>query len=129
MIQRPPRSTRTDTLLPYTTLFRSSRRWCPPRLVQPVWALPEPTRNSCGSDGCCRRAVPQQYHPPHLQQEQHRPMRSIEHVEGRQVLDSRGNPTVAVEVFLASGATGPAIVDRKSVVEGKSGADSVNSGG
>src|SRR3546814_1066883 len=25
MIRRPPRSTRTDTLLPYTTLFRSSR--------------------------------------------------------------------------------------------------------
>src|SRR3546814_14460966 len=25
MIQRPPRSTRTDTLLPYTTLFRSAR--------------------------------------------------------------------------------------------------------
>src|SRR3546814_17484777 len=24
MIQRPPRSTRTDTLLPYTTLFRST---------------------------------------------------------------------------------------------------------
>src|SRR3546814_5454380 len=29
MIRRPPRSTRTDTLLPYTTLFRS------PRLLQP----------------------------------------------------------------------------------------------
>src|SRR3546814_9493901 len=29
MIRRPPRSTRTDTLFPYTTLFRSrSRRWC-----------------------------------------------------------------------------------------------------
>src|SRR3546814_6172735 len=29
MIRRPPRSTRTDTLLPYTTLFRSPRstRW------------------------------------------------------------------------------------------------------
>src|SRR3546814_7723833 len=25
MIRRPPRSTRTDTLLPYTTLFRSCR--------------------------------------------------------------------------------------------------------
>src|SRR3546814_18412918 len=25
MIRRPPRSTRTDTLLPYTTLFRSNR--------------------------------------------------------------------------------------------------------
>src|SRR3546814_6187773 len=26
MIRRPPRSTRTDTLFPYTTLFRSSTR-------------------------------------------------------------------------------------------------------
>src|SRR3546814_20254363 len=30
MIRRPPRSTRTDTLFPYTTLFRSARRrWSP----------------------------------------------------------------------------------------------------
>src|SRR3546814_5856157 len=29
MIRRPPRSTRTDTLFPYTTLFRSRR---------PLWA-------------------------------------------------------------------------------------------
>src|SRR3546814_1398207 len=27
MIRRPPRSTRTDTLFPYTTLFRSRREW------------------------------------------------------------------------------------------------------
>src|SRR3546814_8070429 len=32
MIRRPPRSTRTDTLLPYTTLFRSRR---PPPRVRP----------------------------------------------------------------------------------------------
>src|SRR3546814_9828924 len=32
MIRRPPRSTRTDTLFPYTTLFRSVRRECP-RLI------------------------------------------------------------------------------------------------
>src|SRR3546814_3239896 len=38
MIRRPPRSTRTDTLFPYTTLFRSTSsacrcrlRSCPPR--------------------------------------------------------------------------------------------------
>jgi len=37
-------------------------------------------------------------------------MSEIEHVVGREVLDSRGNPTVEVEVFLASGATGRAIV-------------------
>src|SRR3546814_8482915 len=29
MIRRPPRSTRTDTLFPYTTLFRSCKRSCP----------------------------------------------------------------------------------------------------
>src|SRR3546814_12966887 len=28
MIRRPPRSTRTDTLFPYTTLFRSARLAC-----------------------------------------------------------------------------------------------------
>src|SRR3546814_12522158 len=28
MIRRPPRSTRTDTLFPYTTLFRSRQRPC-----------------------------------------------------------------------------------------------------
>src|SRR3546814_5136523 len=27
MIRRPPRSTRTDTLFPYTTLFRSAGSW------------------------------------------------------------------------------------------------------
>jgi len=37
-------------------------------------------------------------------------MSDIEHVAGREVLDSRGNPTVEVEVVLASGATGRAIV-------------------
>jgi enolase len=37
-------------------------------------------------------------------------MSEIEHVVGREVLDSRGNPTVEVEVFLVSGAKGRAIV-------------------
>src|SRR3546814_9235171 len=35
MIRRPPRSTRTDTLFPYTTLFRSQQPLDPERLVQP----------------------------------------------------------------------------------------------
>ena len=37
-------------------------------------------------------------------------MSSIVHVQGREVLDSRGNPTVEVEVELESGARGSAIV-------------------
>src|SRR3546814_18154542 len=35
MIRRPPRSTRTDTLFPYTTLFRSAGAFRRPRLVRP----------------------------------------------------------------------------------------------
>src|SRR3546814_9191563 len=43
MIRRPPRSTRTDTLFPYTTLFRSDarRRLDNPLLVQLVAQIPE----------------------------------------------------------------------------------------
>ncbi len=37
-------------------------------------------------------------------------MSEIDRIHGREVLDSRGNPTVEVEVTLASGATGQAIV-------------------
>src|SRR3546814_2919154 len=33
MIRRPPRSTRTDTLFPYTTLFRSAQDTLGPRQV------------------------------------------------------------------------------------------------
>ncbi|MTA77721.1 MAG: phosphopyruvate hydratase, partial [Actinobacteria bacterium] len=37
-------------------------------------------------------------------------MSIIEHIAGREVLDSRGNPTIEVEIILESGATGRAIV-------------------
>src|SRR3546814_2570596 len=39
MIRRPPRSTRTDTLLPYTTLFRSQHRQVTRKLSLPVVEL------------------------------------------------------------------------------------------
>src|SRR3954467_8750384 len=37
-------------------------------------------------------------------------MSAIERVHARQILDSRGNPTVEVEVYLSSGASGRAAV-------------------
>ena len=37
-------------------------------------------------------------------------MSSIEHIVGREILDSRGNPTVEVDVVLDSGARGRAAV-------------------
>src|SRR3546814_2660850 len=71
MVRRPPRSTLTDTLFPYTTLFRSWRppprrgwpvaraaptcRWRPsraalPRLRQPAWWRPHASvRQPCAS--------------------------------------------------------------------------------
>src|SRR3546814_5947050 len=52
MIRRPPRSTRTDTLFPYTTLFRSHTRR--DRRRQPTRATgPEP-----GPAGASPRAAP-----------------------------------------------------------------------
>src|SRR3546814_4775222 len=54
MIRRPPRSTRTDTLFPYTTLFRSSARsttgsTSTSRAARspPSWAHPAPARPRC----------------------------------------------------------------------------------
>src|SRR3546814_6289690 len=43
MIRRPPRSTRTDTLFPYTTLFRSTI--CDPKVPEqlPTLQVDEPT--------------------------------------------------------------------------------------
>src|SRR3546814_7935266 len=44
MIRRPPRSTRTDTLFPYTTLFRSYALHCPcaDKPVRPFCPAPPP---------------------------------------------------------------------------------------
>src|SRR3546814_6734085 len=37
MIRRPPRSTRTDTLFPYTTLFRSKGETCSTSVDRLTW--------------------------------------------------------------------------------------------
>src|SRR3546814_3722099 len=62
MIRRPPRSTRTDTLFPYTTLFRSvrGRLWPDLRRQEPDFrAARSAGHRRCGDDECreflCRR--------------------------------------------------------------------------
>src|SRR3546814_1680961 len=42
MIRRPPRSTLTDTLFPYTTLFRSARAAVSPALLPHAREVPAP---------------------------------------------------------------------------------------
>src|SRR3546814_17573167 len=58
MIRRPPRSTRTDTLFPYTTLFRSARR-----LNRARQAAHPPARRQ---GVVARRPSRQPYYPPDL---------------------------------------------------------------
>src|SRR3546814_10246100 len=53
MIRRPPRSTRTDTLFPYTTLFRSRIHEPPPRPLQRT----HPPRRNADRRRAARRAA------------------------------------------------------------------------
>src|SRR3546814_4492081 len=53
MIRRPPRSTRTDTLFPYTTLFRSGRRR---RGADRAAGRSHPARRGDAAGGVLRRA-------------------------------------------------------------------------
>src|SRR3546814_2641598 len=50
MIRRPPRSTRTDTLFPYTTLFRSPQQFLLQR-IRPVRIDHELPRQRISDDG------------------------------------------------------------------------------
>src|SRR3546814_6847726 len=52
MIRRPPRSTRTDTLFPYTTLFRSGRRRGLRRGDQGRWLWPGRRGGDAAIAGC-----------------------------------------------------------------------------
>src|SRR3546814_10361585 len=76
MIRRPPRSTRTDTLFPYTTLFRSTascctmRRFCRPdssmrRSSEPTPALKTSTPRKLSSGRA--RAIRSEEHTSELQ--------------------------------------------------------------
>src|SRR3546814_9902333 len=67
MIRRPPRSTRTDTLFPYTTLFRAERRWETSNEGlgrDPPVAEGDPRRaaGAAPGDSAHREAVPQADH-------------------------------------------------------------------
>src|SRR3546814_6617240 len=74
MIRRPPRSTRTDTLFPYTTLFRSRRIACGRDRSDRGW--------SCAVAG--RRAA---VHSRHIRVDRPRPdRRSEEHTSELQSL-------------------------------------------
>src|SRR3546814_14770912 len=62
MIRRPPRSTRTDTLFPYTTLFRSlPRSW---ERLQPRALAPPPATAGGGREGVVTARADPEGTPP-----------------------------------------------------------------
>src|SRR3546814_3525998 len=69
MIRRPPRSTRTDTLFPYTTLFRSNRRE-PALLPKEIW---QNVQRRCNSP--VGRTRGERTLSPHAAVRHHRPAR------------------------------------------------------
>src|SRR3546814_2085461 len=88
MIRRPPRSTRTDPLFPYTTLFRSADRKCPAcvALSGTLQARGSGEPQICTAKGCelagssgrtalpaqSRHAESQNHRPPHQPDRPHR---------------------------------------------------------
>src|SRR3546814_6320745 len=64
MIRRPPRSTRTDTLFPYTTLFRSGRSCSRNSFV--VDGFPDGCGGSGGVQGDRRRRRRFRHRPPRI---------------------------------------------------------------
>src|SRR3546814_4121162 len=64
MIRRPPRSTRTDTLFPYTTLFRSQPVRAPARAAR---RLPRSRRQARNPAAARRQARRSEEHTSELQ--------------------------------------------------------------
>src|SRR3546814_6520017 len=81
MIRRPPRSTRTDTLFPYTTLFRSAAGSARARF-SPAHAGRRARRRRSGFQACGRSLV----HPVEQGFEVVEPGRSEEHTSELQSL-------------------------------------------
>src|SRR3546814_13238277 len=104
MIRRPPRSTRTDTLFPYTTLFRSQEH---PRI------RPGPAARRTRRTAPARRA----HAPAHARR------------DGRPAPAARPGQRAAALGRIRPRAFDGAVGDRKSVVLGKSESVRVNLGG
>src|SRR3546814_1899609 len=70
MIRRPPRSTRTDTLFPYTTLFRSWQRSTPCATAWRRPAIPAPSSPAAAPadiSASIRRTIRSEEHTSELQ--------------------------------------------------------------
>src|SRR3546814_6854400 len=77
MIRRPPRSTRTDTLFPYTTLFRSPWHRHPTAIRQVSGSRCECFGNVCQGLWLRRRNSPWRQHPCNRSEEHTSELQSL----------------------------------------------------
>src|SRR3546814_20684160 len=135
MIRRPPRSTLTDTLLPYTTLFRSRpSRFAVPRHARAGAGARQPhrlrRRRRFGLPRIRPVAAPHQPHAGGIGTFAHAPAADPRRAQATPVRtrDGRHRPAGTPDpprLHHPGGATARALVsrtleDRKSVVEGQS---------
>src|SRR3546814_19638955 len=113
MIRRPPRSTLTATLVPYTTLFRSSRTGAADASARSVHGRPALCRAPCSAAETCRGGRGGNCLPRGLARHDRRSRRRVRVVT---------RPVRTAVARLVG-------IDRKSVVEGKSVSVSVDLGG
>src|SRR3546814_2209471 len=71
MIRRPPISTRTDTLFPYTTLFRSPRMGCSPFSPHRRRLAPPPHSSAAGDIRQAHRPAAADRDPAQGRSEEH----------------------------------------------------------
>src|SRR3546814_13790377 len=117
MIRRPPRSTRTDTLFPYTTLFRSLEAWSKSGMsVFSPAAIKEYSR--AFRDPACLSASCEDY----------RASASID-LEHDGADQETPIQVPLLTLWGTKGVVGKCYEDRKSVVEGKSVSVRVDLGG
>src|SRR3546814_14282911 len=111
MIRRPPRSTRTDTLFPYTTLFRSERRLLARSCADDRWRRPAPCKGPAGGLEGLETRTAARRRPPHDLKRPH-PYR---HGGGSRPRGGGHEPRLT-------------LLNRQSAVQGKSVSESVDIG-
>src|SRR3546814_16869613 len=123
MIRRTPRSTRTDTLSPYTTLFRSPE-WPPELAGSPPWRRPD---FRFRRTACCHHvaAYTARFGAVRSRPAYDHPLRRHRRWSHRQ----RRPRVASVRARARYPEDRSNSVDRKSVVQGKSGSVRVDPGG
>src|SRR3546814_11222543 len=116
MVRRPPRSTRTDTLFPYTTLFRSDAgadaEWLAARVEEVAAEVEMLAVQAGGEAGVVLDAVGARQHVDHLGLLDR--LAAVEDIQPRQLAVARALEDLRLVQHADPGGAGPAVTHRKT---------------